>query len=103
MSIIDHPSEVDCLGSDLSTEGARVARGGYLRALARTRLRRALTAATLGALLLRCGSHAPPGAPHPAPGGGGLAHSQSVPLTRELGGRLSAPRTPGVRAPGARG
>src|SRR5256885_2067343 len=98
MSIIDHPSEVDCLGSDLSTEGARVARGGYLRSLARTRLRRALTAATLGALLLGCGSHAPPGAPHPAQVGVVLAHSQSVPLTRELVGRLSATRTADVRA-----
>src|SRR2546430_6535241 len=101
MSIIDHPSEVDCLGSDLSTEGARVARGGYLRALARTRLRRALTAAALRALLLGCGSHAPPGAPHPAPVGGVLAHSQSLPLPRELVGRLSATRTPDLRPPGA--
>jgi len=75
-----------------------VARAGYLRSLARTRLRRALAAATLGALLGGCGSHAPPSAPQPAQVGVVVAHSQSVPLTRELVGRLSATRTADVRA-----
>src|SRR5205823_14658968 len=87
-----------CLGSDLATEGARVAGAGYLRSLARTRLRRALSAATLGALLGGCGSPAPPPAAQPAQVGVVVAHSQSVPLTRELVGRLSATRTADVRA-----
>src|SRR6267154_1496226 len=61
----------------------RVARAGYV---------------TLIALCAGCGSHAPPPAPHPPQVGVVVAHSQSVPLTRELVGRLSATRTADVRA-----
>ncbi|HLQ08079.1 MAG TPA: efflux RND transporter periplasmic adaptor subunit [Steroidobacteraceae bacterium] len=53
---------------------------------------------TLIALCAGCGSHAPPPAPHPPQVGVVVAHSQSVPLTRELVGRLSATRTADVRA-----
>jgi membrane fusion protein (multidrug efflux system) len=75
-----------------------VTRAGYLRSFSRTRLRRTPAAATLIALLGGCGSHAPPAAPHPPQVGVVVAHSQSVPLTRELVGRLSATRAADVRA-----
>ena len=75
-----------------------MAGAGYLSSFARTRLRRAAAPATLVALLSGCGSHAPPPAPHPAQVGVVVAHSQSVPLTRELVGRLSATRAADVRA-----
>jgi len=75
-----------------------VARAGYLRSFARTRLRRAAAPVTLLALLGGCGSQAPPPAPPPAQVRVVVAHSQSVPLTRELVGRLAATRTADVRA-----
>ena len=75
-----------------------MAGAGYLSSFARTRLRRAVAPATLIALLSGCGSHAPPPAAHPAQVGVVVAHSQSVPLTRELVGRLSATRAADVRA-----
>jgi membrane fusion protein, multidrug efflux system len=58
----------------------------------------ALHAALLGALLGGCGSHAPPPAPSPAQVGVVAVHAQSVPLTRDLVGRLSATRVADVRA-----
>ena len=75
-----------------------MARAGYLRSFARTRLRRAAAPVTLLALLGGCGSQAPPPAPPPAQVRVVVAHSQSVPLTRELVGRLAATRTADVRA-----
>ncbi len=52
----------------------------------------------LAALLGGCGSHAPPPAPAPAQVGVVVVHAQSVPLTRDLVGRLSATRVADVRA-----
>jgi len=75
-----------------------LAGAGYLSSFARTRPRRAVAPATLIALLGGCGSHSPAPAPHPAQVGVVVAHSQSVPLTRELVGRLSATRAADVRA-----
>src|SRR5919108_419826 len=59
--------------------------------------RRALPA-LLAALLGGCGSHAPAPAPAPAQVGVVVVQAQSVPLTRELVGRLSATRVADVRA-----
>ncbi len=55
-------------------------------------------AALLAALLGGCGSHRPPPAPPPPQVGVVVLHEQSVPLTRELVGRLSAMRVADVRA-----
>ncbi|TLY59520.1 MAG: efflux RND transporter periplasmic adaptor subunit [Gammaproteobacteria bacterium] len=52
----------------------------------------------LAALLGGCGSHRPPPAPPPPQVGVVVLHEQSVPLTRELVGRLSAMRVADVRA-----
>src|SRR5205823_909366 len=55
-------------------------------------------AVLLAALLGGCGSHRPPPAPPPPQVGVVVLHEQSVPLTRELVGRLSAMRVADVRA-----
>jgi len=49
-------------------------------------------------LLAACGRSAPPPAPAPPQVGVVVAHAQSVPLTRNLVGRLSATRSADVRA-----
>ena len=64
--------------------------------LLRTRLPRTLPAAV--ALLAACGHSAPPPAPAPPQVGVVVVHAQSVPLTRNLVGRLSATRSADVRA-----
>jgi len=61
-------------------------------------LRRGVRCAAVGALLAGCGSRAPPPPPPPPQVGVVLAHSQPVPLTRDLVGRLSATRSADVRA-----
>jgi membrane fusion protein (multidrug efflux system) len=71
---------------------------GYVRSfLAAAVLRRTLLAGTCAALG-GCGSHAAPPAPAPPEVGVLVAHAQSVPLTRNLVGRLSATRSADVRA-----
>jgi membrane fusion protein, multidrug efflux system len=59
---------------------------------------RAACATALLAVLAGCGAHAPPPAPPPAQVGVVVAHAQSVPLTRDLVGRMSATRSADVRA-----
>ena len=60
-------------------------------------LRRTAMTALVGALGA-CGSHSVPPAPAPPQVGVLVAHAQSVPLTRNLVGRLSATRSADVRA-----
>jgi len=67
-----------------------------MTSLRRPRLRHGAVA--LGLLLGGCGSHAPAPAPSPAQVGVVTMHAQSVPLTRDLVGRLSATRSADVRA-----
>jgi len=62
-------------------------------------LRRGAAAPAVLALLLGgCGKHPPPAPPAPPQVGVVFAHSQAVPLTRDLVGRLSATRSADVRA-----
>jgi len=60
--------------------------------------RGAAAVAVLALLLGGCGKHAPPAPPAPPQVGVVIAHSQVVPLTRDLVGRLSATRSADVRA-----
>ena len=60
--------------------------------------RGAAAVAVLALLLGGCGKHAPPAPPAPPQVGVVMAHSQVVPLTRDLVGRLSATRSADVRA-----
>ena len=71
---------------------------GHVSSPRRPRHRRTLLAALPAALLGGCGSHAPPPTPPPAQVGVVVVHAQSVPLKRELVGRLSATRVADVRA-----
>jgi len=62
-------------------------------------LRRGAAApAVLAALLGGCSKHTPPAPPAPPQVGVIIAHSQAVPLTRDLVGRLSSTRSADVRA-----
>jgi membrane fusion protein, multidrug efflux system len=63
----------------------------------RTMVRHAALAAAASLLLAACGAHKPPPAPPPQVGVV-IAHAQTVPLTSDLVGRLSATRVADVRA-----
>src|SRR5207237_8604941 len=78
-------------------QGGRTQRPGS-RAAPPGGARGARHAVLLAALLGGCGSHRPPPAPPPPQVGVVVLHEQSVPLTRELVGRLSAMRVADVRA-----
>src|SRR5205807_5509672 len=90
----------------LSPEGRTLSRPAHARSTQRPGSRAAPPggargarhAVLLAALLGGCGSHRPPPAPPPPQVGVVVLHEQSVPLTRELVGRLSVMRVADVRA-----
>src|SRR5258708_13466655 len=83
MAVGEIPADDIAASAAICRLGEGVARAGYV---------------PLTALCAGCGPPAPPPAPHPPQVGVVVAHSQSVPLTRELVGRLSATRAADVRA-----